>query len=155
MFRIVKEDTGQAVLFRHIHGDGIETVTADGHRGQALGTFNELDDFETNLLRKGLGLYCQEICAKLTNNQWSKEWNKPLIELTSTDHLACFYRYCFAHYTRNINNLRGHVKEHVRTAMMSLASSDPLPSLAEVKKTIRTGGKKASGVFRWFHLPNN
>lgn len=37
MFEIIKEDTGEDVHFRHIHGDGFDTITADGHQGQALG----------------------------------------------------------------------------------------------------------------------
>lgn len=37
IFSVVEQDTGQTVRFRHIHGDGIDTITADGHRGQALG----------------------------------------------------------------------------------------------------------------------
>lgn len=36
---IAREDTGVPVQFFHIHGTGIESVIADGHRGQALGTF--------------------------------------------------------------------------------------------------------------------
>ncbi|GJJ11594.1 hypothetical protein Clacol_005829 [Clathrus columnatus] len=33
---IAQQDTGQEIQFRHIHGSGIDTITADGHRGQAL-----------------------------------------------------------------------------------------------------------------------
>lgn len=40
IFSIVEQDTGRQVHFRHIHGDGIETITADGHRGQAMGKLN-------------------------------------------------------------------------------------------------------------------
>ncbi|KAF8531481.1 hypothetical protein JB92DRAFT_2691415 [Gautieria morchelliformis] len=37
IFEIVEHDTGRPVHFRHIHGDGIETIVADAHKGQALG----------------------------------------------------------------------------------------------------------------------
>jgi len=37
IFSIAEKDTGQSFRFRHIHGEGLDTVTADGHRGQALG----------------------------------------------------------------------------------------------------------------------
>ncbi|KIJ37987.1 hypothetical protein M422DRAFT_259373 [Sphaerobolus stellatus SS14] len=52
IFEVMKQDTGCAVQFRHIHGAGIETVTADQHRGQAL----------------GLGKFCQELCQNLNGN---------------------------------------------------------------------------------------
>ncbi|KAG6374578.1 hypothetical protein JVT61DRAFT_3932 [Boletus reticuloceps] len=37
IFEIVKHDTGLEVLFNYISGHGIQSVVADGHRGQALG----------------------------------------------------------------------------------------------------------------------
>ena len=37
IFEIVGADVGMPVTFFHIGGVGIETVIADGHRGQALG----------------------------------------------------------------------------------------------------------------------
>lgn len=39
IFSIAEQDTGVPVRFFHIHGTGIESVIADGHRGQALGIF--------------------------------------------------------------------------------------------------------------------
>ena len=39
IFGIAEQDTGVPVKFFHIHGTGIESVIADGHRGQALGIF--------------------------------------------------------------------------------------------------------------------
>ena len=36
---IAEQDTGVPVRFLHIHGMGIESVVANGHRGQALGKF--------------------------------------------------------------------------------------------------------------------
>lgn len=41
IFLIVERDTGQSIRFRHIHGDGIDTITADGHCGQALGELSK------------------------------------------------------------------------------------------------------------------
>ncbi|KAG1865181.1 hypothetical protein C8R48DRAFT_672460 [Suillus tomentosus] len=35
IFEIATQDTGVPVAFRHIHGFGIESIIADGHRGQA------------------------------------------------------------------------------------------------------------------------
>jgi len=34
---VAEQDTGVPVKFLHIHGMGIESIIADGHRGQALG----------------------------------------------------------------------------------------------------------------------
>lgn len=39
IFDIAQQDIGVPVQFFHIHGVGIESVVADGHRGQALGEF--------------------------------------------------------------------------------------------------------------------
>ena len=37
IFEIATSDTGIPVMFRHIHGSGIESVVTDSHKGQALG----------------------------------------------------------------------------------------------------------------------
>ncbi|KIJ26888.1 hypothetical protein M422DRAFT_271984 [Sphaerobolus stellatus SS14] len=39
IFGIAEADTGKQVQIRHIHGEGIDTITADGHRGQAIDWF--------------------------------------------------------------------------------------------------------------------
>lgn len=39
IWSIAEQDTGVPVMFYHINGTGIESVVADGHRGQALGIF--------------------------------------------------------------------------------------------------------------------
>ncbi|GJJ09188.1 hypothetical protein Clacol_003410 [Clathrus columnatus] len=70
IFQIVEEDTGEHIKFRHIHSNGIDTITADGHHGQAL----------------GLGLYCQELCRGNTE-YCSIEHSQLLSSLTPTDHL--------------------------------------------------------------------
>lgn len=148
VFRIAQEDTGQSVQFRHIHGSGIDTITADGHDGQALGTlFQQFDGILTIKFLKGLGLYCQEICKESTEVR-SVEWRKPLNKVTPREHLMCFYKYCFTHYIRNVAKLRSHVQPNVIAAMMSLASSDPLPDYDQVIATIRNGGEKALSTLR-------
>ncbi|KAF8576627.1 hypothetical protein K439DRAFT_1655220 [Ramaria rubella] len=115
----------QIVRFRHIHGEGFDSVVADGHRGQGL----------------GLGLYCQKICVNMAG-YCSIEWNKALHALTPYEHLARFYRYCFAHFTRNVTGLR--IAPKIRNAMMSLALAEPLPDLEGTLRLICTGGKKAA-----------
>ncbi|GJJ12557.1 hypothetical protein Clacol_006800 [Clathrus columnatus] len=119
IFSIVKIDTGRSVHFRHIHGDGIDTFTADGHRGQAKDISKEMNG------------YC------------SIQWDKPLYTLTPSEHLAHCYRYCLVHYNCNISNLRGHVDENILSAMMSLYSAHLLLNLQETLTLIRSGGKKA------------
>jgi len=37
IFEIAQSDTGKPIQFRHIHGSGLDTFMADGHKGQALG----------------------------------------------------------------------------------------------------------------------
>ena len=40
IFDIAKSDTGLSVKFHHIDGHGIQSVIADGHKGQGLGRHN-------------------------------------------------------------------------------------------------------------------
>lgn len=85
--------------------------------------------------------------------QLSSEWNKPLYVLTPTEHLTCLYRYCFTHYSRNVAKLCGQLDEKVLSAMMSLASSEPLVNYEHIISIIRSGGKKALGaVFLMFPI---
>lgn len=37
IFEIAKHDTGLEVSFHYMSGHGIQSIVADGHRGQALG----------------------------------------------------------------------------------------------------------------------
>ncbi|KAF8525595.1 hypothetical protein BU17DRAFT_41669, partial [Hysterangium stoloniferum] len=127
IFNIVEEDTGSKVKFRHIHGEGFDSVMADGHRGQAL----------------GLGLYCEEICRGMTG-YCAIEHTKALHTLSPYEHLARLYRLCFTHFTRKIGNLKGHVTLPIRAAMMSLYSAEPLPDFEGTLQLIRSGGKKAA-----------
>lgn len=49
IFDIVKVDTGLDVHFHHIHGDGIESVIADSHKGQGLGVHRVYFVFNASL----------------------------------------------------------------------------------------------------------
>ncbi|KAF8580568.1 hypothetical protein K439DRAFT_1619681 [Ramaria rubella] len=111
IFAIVEQDTGQIVHFRHIHGEGFETVVVDGHHGQA---------WVWDLTVKKYALHA----------------------LMPYEHLARFYRYCFAHFSRNVTGLR--IAPEIHNAMMSLALAKPLPDLEGTLRLIRTGGKKAA-----------
>ncbi|EJD54157.1 hypothetical protein AURDEDRAFT_157410 [Auricularia subglabra TFB-10046 SS5] len=74
IFRIVEQDTGQALHFRHLHGDGIEIVTADEHKGQA----------------KGFGLALVDVAQGMVEfDEFEPE--KRLCDLTPYDHLARIY----------------------------------------------------------------
>ncbi|KIJ28725.1 hypothetical protein M422DRAFT_269933 [Sphaerobolus stellatus SS14] len=78
IFEIVEADTGQQVQFRHIHGNGWDTVIGDEHRGKAL----------------DLGLRLQEICRDMPG-YCSIDWTKPLHELTPYKHLKRCFCVCF------------------------------------------------------------
>ncbi|KIJ37989.1 hypothetical protein M422DRAFT_259375 [Sphaerobolus stellatus SS14] len=119
------------VLFQRIFG--IAEADTDGHRGQAI----------------GWGKFCQSLCQSMTG-YCAYDITKPLHMLTPSDHLKRCYRYCFSHFTRHVHDLRSHVVENVRTAMMSLASAEELPLAVytQIVATIRGGGKKAVDWFR-------
>ncbi|KIJ29181.1 hypothetical protein M422DRAFT_269448 [Sphaerobolus stellatus SS14] len=128
IFDIMKQDTGIEVRFRHIHGEGIDMVTADQHKGQAL----------------GLGKFCQKLCRDRPG-YCAYNHTRPLHELSPYEHLARFYRLCFQHYSTKVHDLRGHVSENVCAAMMSLASAEPLADLPGTLDLIRRqGGKKGN-----------
>ncbi|KAF8576790.1 hypothetical protein K439DRAFT_1622602 [Ramaria rubella] len=131
VFAIVYEDTGETVKFQHLHGVGFDTFMADGHLGQAL----------------GLGLCCEDMCRSLAG-YCAIEWTKALHALMPYKHLAHMYRYCFAHFVRNVLALKGHVTLEVQTAMMSIASAKPLPNFEATLQQIQQGGKKAADWLR-------
>lgn len=155
IFAIVEADTGCPVQFRHIHGSGFDTFVADGHKGQALGIciFPYTSCLENKHIL-GLGQYCQDICVNRAG-YCSIEWNRALHSLSAYEHLARFYRYCFAHFTRNIAGLRGHVSPKVQQAMMSIASAEPLPDFKGTLDLIQKGGKKAAGKSFTLARPRN
>ncbi|EJD44696.1 hypothetical protein AURDEDRAFT_125039 [Auricularia subglabra TFB-10046 SS5] len=128
IFRIVKEDTGQDLHFHHLHGDGIEKVTADEHKGQG----------------KGFGLALQDVAAEMTAPDPYEPW-KRLCDLTAYDHLARIYRICLVHYQRNVKKLEAYVSPDVLSALYSLASTEPHKDFDGAKEVIRAGGKKAAG----------
>ncbi|KIJ26052.1 hypothetical protein M422DRAFT_272910 [Sphaerobolus stellatus SS14] len=107
IYHIAQMDSGKPFRLRYDHGEGLDSITADGHRGQAV----------------GMGLFCQETTKSMAGN-CTYEPTKPLRELTAYDHLKWLYRYGFSHYTRNVRELRGHVEPDVLIAMMSLATAD-------------------------------
>ncbi|KAF8578522.1 hypothetical protein K439DRAFT_1621247 [Ramaria rubella] len=77
--------------------------------------------------------------------QWCVEnCSAGLRTLTPYEHLARMYRYCFAHFVRNVLGLKGHVSLEVRSAMMSIASAEPWPNFEASLQVIRQGGKKAA-----------
>src|SRR5215469_974757 len=73
------------------------------------------------------------------------DWGKALHALTPYEHLERFYRYCVTHFMRNITKMRSQITPKVREAMISLASSEPLPDFEGTLDVIRGGGKKAAG----------
>ncbi|KIJ46710.1 hypothetical protein M422DRAFT_249875 [Sphaerobolus stellatus SS14] len=128
IFDVMKQDTGIEVRFRHIHGEGIDTVTADQHKGQTL----------------GLGKFCQKLCCDRPG-YCTYNHTCPLHELSPYEHLAHFYQLCFQHYSTKVHDLCGHVSENIHAAMMSLASAEPLTDLPETLDLIqRQGGKKGN-----------
>ena len=74
------------------------------------------------------------------------EHTKALHELEPYEHLAQIYRLCFQHHASKVHGLQAHVEAHVRAAMMSLSSADPLPNYNGTLEIIWNGSKKASGM---------
>ncbi|KIJ27156.1 hypothetical protein M422DRAFT_271709 [Sphaerobolus stellatus SS14] len=127
IYHISQMDTGRPFRLRYAHGEGLDSITADRHRGQAV----------------GMGLFCQETTKSMPGN-CAYDPGKPLCELTAYDHLKQLYRYCLSHYTRHVRELRGHVESQVLTAMMSLATADILPEhvYKNILQLIRRSSKK-------------
>lgn len=97
----------------------------------------------TDFQLKGLGKFCQWLSRDVHKACFDEE-NRKLSELDPYEHLKRFFRLCIVHYKRNIRALRNHVSHEVYTAMLSLATSEPLPDLNKVLEIIRAGGDKAS-----------
>jgi hypothetical protein len=67
LHQIVEKDTGETIKFRHIHGTGMESITADAHKGEALGTFVVYHVLSSDLAlnRSGtlLHYYCKTVAS--------------------------------------------------------------------------------------------
>ncbi|KAJ3869996.1 hypothetical protein EV359DRAFT_28895 [Lentinula novae-zelandiae] len=106
--RIVYEDTGKHIQYRHLHSTsrdniefpGILSWSVDQHRGQA----------------KGIGEYLQAVAPYQKYDLY--EPTKLLSELGPYEHLRRILRLCFAHYARNIQ--KSVVSQEVKDAMFSL-----------------------------------
>jgi hypothetical protein len=64
IFEIAQRDTGLEVTFHYINESGIQSIVADGHRGQALGRLKKFKIQNTNLIFSGLGLFCVSLCRE-------------------------------------------------------------------------------------------
>jgi len=144
VFEIMELDTGCHIRFLHLHGTGIETITADQHRGQVLGSFQSIFHQFSSLkfFCAGLGKFCKEIAQDVMGYSASN-FQRPLHKFTEYEHLASVFKLCFEHYSAKIYKLRGHVPPHVTAAMMSLASVEELSDYKGTLKLIRSGGKKS------------
>ncbi|KAJ3849270.1 hypothetical protein EV368DRAFT_47649, partial [Lentinula lateritia] len=106
--RIVYEDTGKRIQYRHLHATssdniefpGILSWSVDQHRGQA----------------KGIGEYLQAVAPYQKYDLY--EPTKLLSELGPYEHLRRILQLCFAHYARNIQ--KSVVSQEVKDAMFSL-----------------------------------
>ncbi|KAK7060250.1 hypothetical protein VNI00_001015 [Paramarasmius palmivorus] len=128
--RIVLEDTGRSLQFRHLHSSaqndpnfqGILSWTVDHHAGQG----------------KGIGLYMQHIAP---HDKFDlHEPGRLLTELGPYDHLKRILRLCVAHYYRKIQE--GHYEPAIGQAMRSLACFRH-QSWDQTIATIEQGDQKA------------
>ncbi|KAL6304684.1 hypothetical protein BKA93DRAFT_732739 [Sparassis latifolia] len=126
IFDIAESDTGRSVHFFHIHGVGIDTVSADAHKGQAL----------------GFGQFLQYLCQSLVG-MCPIEPERPLKSLGPYEHLKRCFRVCNVHYKRGVWVKRTQLTPTVRQAMLSLLSSDDIPDWDGTLAIIRNGGKVA------------
>ncbi|KIO26910.1 hypothetical protein M407DRAFT_7585 [Tulasnella calospora MUT 4182] len=133
---IVTQDTGTPLQFLYIHGQGIEVITADEGKGQAL----------------GLGLFLKDICGNNFDFD-PAEPTRRFCELGPYEHLARLLRLCTVHFQRNIKKIEGRIHPDTKiegrihpdtvAAMYSLASSQPLADLEGTLQLIRRSGRDA------------
>ncbi|KAJ6606289.1 hypothetical protein DFH09DRAFT_1299558 [Mycena vulgaris] len=136
--RIVKEDTGFDLHWRHLHASDVSEFdgmilhwAADQHRGQA----------------KGLGLHLVELAQKLPLNRMDlHEPHRPLRDLGPYDHLRRLFRVCVVHNYRNIKSCP--VPEPVRQLMRSLACISHPDWDGTLVKIRAEGGKAAQDWVR-------
>ena len=89
-------------------------------------------------------MYCEHLCKTLLTF-CPYEPHRLLKDLGPYDHLRRFFRICTTHFKRNVNDLRSQISSEVRSAMLSIASSDPHPDLDGAFEIIEKGGAKAKG----------
>ncbi|KLO19044.1 hypothetical protein SCHPADRAFT_818851 [Schizopora paradoxa] len=122
VFRIAEGDSGLKLKLHYMHGEGLELITADGHRGQALG----MGKFLCTIARGN-----RNLCYTIPDKTWE--------QLTEWQHINHIYRYCEVHFKRNILKLRGKISFDVERAMLSLCSAHPLRDYNATLDTIRNG----------------
>ena len=95
VFQILFSSLGfglQKPMWKHIHGDGFEGVTADMCAKQAEGKCNLYIKFYIKLTFVGLGKYLHDIDP-------SRSWR---------DHIQYILVFCLVHYNRNVQPFRRH-----------------------------------------------
>jgi len=147
IFEIAEVDTGVPVQFSHIHGIGIESIVADGHRGQALGRlfYLVLSCILIKPLFSGLGKFCVELCKGIPQ-PCIYEPHRRICDLDPYDHLWRFFRVCVVHFKRNIRPLNHELSHNVIEAMYSIASAEPHVNFNATLTKIRNSGAKAKGM---------
>jgi hypothetical protein len=96
----------------------------------------------------GLGLYCQSLCRDFDDFVFCQfEPSLRLHDMLPYQHLRRFFRICLVHFKRNIHELRAHITDEVRLAMLSLASTEVHPDIEKAFELIKSGGPKARGSF--------
>ncbi|KAK1224976.1 hypothetical protein PQX77_012125 [Marasmius sp. AFHP31] len=131
--RILKQDVGRGLQWRHIHGTQIDDYgdgqyvlnwVVDQDRGQAL----------------GIGRYLVEVSRQFPTKADLHEPGRLLIDLGPYDHAARFLTLCTVHFGRNIRGCG--VSEEVRNLMRSLLCEQH-SEWEETLKAIRDLGGKA------------
>lgn len=89
-------------------------------------------------------MFCERLCKALPT-LCPYEPHRQLKDLSPYDHLQRFFRICVTHFKRNVNDLRTQISPEVKSAMLSIASSDPHPDLNGAFAIIEKGGAKARG----------
>ncbi|TDL13991.1 hypothetical protein BD410DRAFT_684726, partial [Rickenella mellea] len=144
---IVKLDTGQRLLWRHIHGDGIDDFvgilhwTADQHRGQAKGNALTILSFTCADFSLGLGLYLQKVAAEYPQKHNLHEPHRLLMDLSPYEHLLRLFRLCTVHIYRNIKS--NAAPEDVKNLMRGLVCLRHDDWDGTIKEICEKGGKPA------------
>ena len=147
IFEIAEVDTGVPVQFSHIHGIGIESVIADGHRGQALGRFLffAIKYLDETILFSGLGKFCIELCRGIPQ-PCIYEPHRRICDLDPYNHLRRFFCVWVVHFKCNIQPLKHKLPHDIIEAMYSIASAEPHVNFDTTLAKIRSSGAKAKGT---------